>query len=106
MPQVTFRLPDGTEHDVVCDSGTSIMRAAVQSGVPGIVGECGGSALCCTCHVYLDEFIGSQSEINPVENEMLECTASPRKPSSRLGCQVVLGSDNDGATIIVPEAQY
>ncbi|WP_442800067.1 hypothetical protein [Nocardia sp. NBC_01730] len=29
------------------------MHAAVHNGVTGIVGECGGQAMCATCHVLV-----------------------------------------------------
>ncbi|MFJ6569333.1 hypothetical protein ACIQNU_18095 [Streptomyces sp. NPDC091292] len=42
MPKVVYRHADGTETTIDADAGQSVMRAAVQHGVPGIVGECGG----------------------------------------------------------------
>ena len=33
----------------------SIVQAALNAGIGGIVGECGGSMMCATCHVYVRE---------------------------------------------------
>jgi 2Fe-2S ferredoxin len=86
--------------------GQSLMQAAVSAGVRGIVGECGGSAMCATCHVYVDEAFAEQLPA-PLETEleMLECTASERLPNSRLGCQIKLSAALDGLVVRLPERQ-
>lgn len=57
------------------------LQAAVDAGLAGIVGECGGSAMCATCHVYVDEQdAGKFAPPDAPEREMLECTASPVRP--------------------------
>lgn len=71
--------------------GQSLMQAAVSAGVAGIVGECGGSAMCATCHVYVDEAFADQLPTPlDTELEMLECTVSDRLSNSRLACQIKL----------------
>ena len=76
------------------------------SGIPGIVAECGGAAMCATCHVYLDEasapFLPPVSE---VENEMLESVAAGRRENSRLGCQIAVPSGVDEIIVHVPSRQ-
>jgi 2Fe-2S ferredoxin len=97
MPTVIFHR-DGATEVVTADSGSNVMRAAVQNGVAGIVGECGGQAMCATCHVYVREpYLGSLPGISEDEEEMLDCTAAPRdERRSRLGCQLRLGAGADG----------
>ena len=51
MPKVIFHRDGGATDVVDADAGSNVMRAAVQNGVAGIVGECGGQAMCATCHV-------------------------------------------------------
>lgn len=107
MPKVTY-FHDGAVADVLdVDSGTSLMRAALQNGVRGIVGECGGQAMCATCHVYVREpFLDALPEMSEDEDEMLDCAVAPRDPvRSRLGCQVVLDGSLEEIQVDVPASQ-
>jgi ferredoxin, 2Fe-2S len=107
MPKVTFH-HDGAGADVLdVAAGTNLMRAAVQNGVPGIIGECGGQAMCATCHVYVrEDYLAALPEISEDEDEMLDCTVAPRHDArSRLGCQVVVGADLDEIEVDVPASQ-
>ena len=103
MPKVTFIQPDGMENVLEADAGTSVMRTAVSNGVPGIVAECGGSAMCATCHVYVEDgYLEGLPEVSDVEDAMLDCTASERGSNSRLSCQLPI----EGAIAVrIPEAQ-
>ena len=104
MSTINFILPDGTAKSVDVDQGT-VMSAAVEHGVPGVLGECGGSLACATCHVYVE---GGELAVLPepseFENEMLECTASERRVNSRLSCQIQI-CDVDGFTFRIPDSQ-
>lgn len=107
MSKATFH-HDGAEADVVeVGAGVNLMRAAVHNGVPGIVGECGGQAMCATCHVYVREpYLDALPEMSEDEDEMLDCTVAPRDDQrSRLGCQIVLGEDLDEIEVDVPANQ-
>jgi 2Fe-2S ferredoxin len=106
MPKIHFILPDGSERDVEVSAGTSAMQAATGAGLSGIVGECGGSAMCATCHVYVDETWAARLPA-PLANEleMLECTASPRSPTSRLSCQIKMSDEIDGIVLRMPASQ-
>jgi 2Fe-2S ferredoxin len=67
------------------------MRTALSANIVGIVAECGGAAMCATCHVYVDEpFAGLFPAIGEVEDEMLDCAAEGRSASSRLSCQLTM----------------
>jgi 2Fe-2S ferredoxin len=106
MPTVTFLQQDGTAQKVDAAPGTSLMRAAVANDVPGILAECGGQAMCATCHVYIDP--ADADQLPPVtddEDEMLDVTEAERRPTSRLSCQVALDDTLDGLTAHVPETQ-
>lgn len=54
MIAVTFLSEDGTSQVRSAALGTTLMRIAVQSGVQGILAECGGACACATCHVIVD----------------------------------------------------
>lgn len=87
--------------------GESLMQAAVAANVTGIEADCGGLLTCATCHVYVREPFASRLP-PPSDDElgMLEFTASPRQPNSRLSCQIELGDDLDGLTVDLPESQH
>ena len=104
MPSITYTQPDGRTETVEVDSGTSVMRAAIELGIDGIVGECGGQAMCATCHVYV-EHAASLPPLDDAEEEMLECTASDRLETSRLGCQLRAGLHFDEISVRLPEVQ-
>ena len=106
MADVVFRLPDGREQRASGRLGESIMQVATSAGIGGIVAECGGSAMCATCHVYVDEaWLARLSPPLPNELEMLECTAAERLPSSRLSCQIKLTGDLEGIAVRIPDRQ-
>lgn len=83
---ITFIEPDGTRRIIEADPGESLMAAATREGVAGILGECGGAAMCATCHCYLED--GALPPPEPLEAETLEFTARNVTPASRLTCQV------------------
>ncbi|MDP3165275.1 MAG: 2Fe-2S iron-sulfur cluster-binding protein [Hydrogenophaga sp.] len=106
MVDVTLIDAGGLSRTLQVPEGQSLMQAAVSAGVRGIVGECGGSAMCATCHVYVDEAFADRLPA-PLETEleMLECTAGERLPNSRLGCQIKLSTALDGLVVRLPERQ-
>ena len=90
-----------------CKTGQSLMQAALAANIDGIEADCGGLMTCATCHVYVREPHASQLPL-PSADElgMLEFTAAPRKPSSRLSCQIALTEALDGLTVDLPESQH
>jgi ferredoxin, 2Fe-2S len=107
MAKISFHHSDGNVDVLDVERGTSLMRAAVTNGVDGIVGECGGQAMCATCHVYVrPEYLDRLPEIGDDEEEMLECTAGPRDAArSRLGCQIMVGDGLEQIEVDVPDDQ-
>ncbi|WP_433279469.1 2Fe-2S iron-sulfur cluster-binding protein [Pseudonocardia xinjiangensis] len=99
MPSITYVNDDGSQQTVQVAVATSLMKAALANQVPGIVGECGGSATCGTCHVYLDHSTEQFAPPSDDEEDMLEWTAAPRAENSRLSCQLV--PTQDGAELVV-----
>jgi 2Fe-2S ferredoxin len=104
MASITFLHADGTIATVEVPDGMSVMRAAITNDVDGIVGECGGQAMCATCHVYVQDDPGLPPAGDD-EEEMLECTAATREANSRLGCQLRAGRDFASVTVRVPARQ-
>lgn len=106
MPHIIFVQNDGTKVDVDADPGSSVMQVAVANDVDGIVAECGGNAVCATCHVYVTEGpLESLSPISEIEDEMLDCVAAERNDSSRLSCQIAVSDAIDGLVVAIPETQ-
>ncbi len=98
---------DGRRRTVEGRPGRSLMRTAVDAGVDGIAADCGGCLTCATYHVIID---GAWAERLPPptadELAMLEMTAAPRMPTSRLSCQLVLDAELDGLVVQLPATQY
>jgi len=106
MPRVTYVAQDGTETILDIAVGTSVMQAAIYNGIDGIVAECGGSCMCATCHVYVrPDQLGLVPAMQAEEDAMLEGTASPRRPNSRLSCQLAVSPEMDGLVVHLPETQ-
>lgn len=106
MPNVVFELPDGGVQRVDGRAGESVMQTATAAGIAGIVAECGGSAMCATCHVYVDpQWLERLSPPLANELEMLECTAAERLSNSRLSCQIKLSAELDGIAVRIPDRQ-
>ncbi|MBL1418897.1 MAG: 2Fe-2S iron-sulfur cluster binding domain-containing protein [Alphaproteobacteria bacterium] len=106
MPIITYLLADGTKMNIEAEAGANVMRTAIDADVPGILAECGGAAMCATCHVYVEEEKASIfSEISDVEEEMLECVTEERKPESRLSCQLTIPVGVDQVTVQLPVPQ-
>jgi len=106
MPTITFIHPDNRSEDVNAEEGASVMLAALTHGVDGIVAECGGNAVCATCHVYVDEtWLPKLDAMSDDEDALLDGTASERLPNSRLSCQIKVSPALDGLVVRVPERQ-
>ena len=106
MPAITYVSPSDEAYTIEVPLGDSVMEGAVQNGIDGILAECGGNLQCATCHVYVDEaFLGLLEPIKEDENEMLNVTASERKPNSRLSCQLQVTKKLDGLIVQLPPTQ-
>lgn len=106
MPTITFIHADNRVERVEAELGDSAMRAAIVHGIDGIVAECGGSAVCATCHVYVDDdWIGRLAAVGDDEDALLDGTASERRANSRLSCQIKITPELDGLVLRLPERQ-
>lgn len=103
---IYFVSNEGDRKKVSADSGNNLMQVAIDAGVPGILGDCGGACACATCHCYIDqEWAEKVGEPNRIEKQMLECCVEPQD-NSRLGCQVELTDEFDGLVVHLPESQF
>ncbi len=103
MAHVTFVLSDGHEQTVEAPDGSTVMQAALNNSVPGINGECCGSAACATCKVSIDPvWLAKIPDRDEVEESLLEDVES----NVRLSCQIAMRPELDGLIVRVPESQY
>jgi 2Fe-2S ferredoxin len=105
MPRIVFIEPGGGRREIDAPLGITLMEAARQHGVQGVVAQCGGACACATCHVY----IGSSrlARLEPreeMEEAMLEIAWEPRG-NSRLSCQIQITAEMDGLEVTVPQRQ-
>jgi 2Fe-2S ferredoxin len=105
MPRIVFIEPGGARREVTAPIGITLMEAARQHGVQGIVAQCGGACACATCHVYIDpDWMAKLEPREDMEEGMLESAWEPR-PNSRLSCQVHVTAELDGLLVTVPKQQ-
>jgi 2Fe-2S ferredoxin len=106
MAKITFIQLNGDEVMVEAESGQSVMEVAVNEGIENIIGECGGTMSCGTCHCYVDnswlDKLEFQSEL---EQAILKGTVEPNQ-NSRLSCQISMSDALDGLIVFVPKAQF
>jgi 2Fe-2S ferredoxin len=97
----------GTRRSIEGRPGRSLMQAATAAGIAEIAADCGGLLSCATCHVIVDEAWAARlPPPSADELSMLELTAAPREPNSRLSCQLVLDTALDGLSVRLPPRQY
>jgi ferredoxin, 2Fe-2S len=106
MPLVTYISASGASRKIDVPLGMSVMQAALNNRVEGIPGECGGNAMCATCHVYVDPaFLDQIPAATANEKFMLSIAAEGPQPNSRLSCQIKMTVQLDGLTIRIPAKQ-
>jgi len=106
MAKITYVDFGGRPTTVDVPDGWSLMQGAVTNNIEGIVGECGGSMACATCHRYVEE--SRFAELPPPEESelaMLDFAAAEVRPNSRLSCQNKASPAIDGQTVRLPETQ-
>jgi ferredoxin, 2Fe-2S len=102
MVQVTFIEADGTRREIDAKEGEPLMIAARNIGIRGIVAECGGSAMCATCHCYvIFAPDGALPAMRPDEVDTIEFNANAPQDNSRLTCQIKVTPALGGAVFQV-----
>ena len=106
MAHITYIDASWQSTTINLSDGWSLMQGATANGIDGIIGECGGSCACATCHCYVDEArLGDLPAPSEGELDMLENVASERKPNSRLACQIKATAALEGLVVRMPETQ-
>ena len=98
---INFITPDNEKIKVKVEPGTSVLEAAHQNSLP-LEGTCEGSLACSTCHVIMEsEYFNLLDELEEEEQDMLDCAYAVTN-TSRLGCQVIITKELEGATFSIP----
>ena len=106
MPKITFIEFDGSTTEVDGVNGATLMQTAIDNNVTGILGDCGGSCACATCHCYVaEEYLAKLAAPDETEEAMLEMAVEP-KDNSRLSCQIELTDELDGLAVTLPSSQF
>lgn len=106
MPRIIFHGSDGGRSELEVTIGNSLMEAAVDNGVAGIVAECGGACACATCHSYVAEaWLDKLPAISEMEDMMLDALPD-RRVNSRLACQIEMTEVLDGLEIHAADNEH
>jgi 2Fe-2S ferredoxin len=106
MANITFVEASGQSTSVNLAEGWNLMQGAIANGIDGILGECGGSCACATCHCYVDEArLGDLPPAAENELDMLDNVAAERRPNSRLACQIKASAALEGLIVHLPAMQ-
>lgn len=105
MVEITFVEHDGRRQTVEAEPQQTLMQAATQNGVRGILAECGGARVCGTCHCYIDE-TWQEMTGTPCEDErMLTEFSEHHRADSRLSCQIRVSEAMAGMVVRLPPSQ-
>jgi 2Fe-2S ferredoxin len=105
MVKITFRDQGGRSTSIDARVGESLMSQAKAWSVAGIDADCGGSMVCGTCQVFIDEpWLQALPPASAGEAALIEFSLYPRD-ASRLSCQIVVTDAMAGMTLEVPSAQ-
>ncbi|WP_339751036.1 2Fe-2S iron-sulfur cluster-binding protein [Algoriphagus aquimarinus] len=100
MAKITFITSDSQTITLEGFSG-SVMALAVENGIKGIDGDCGGVCSCATCHVHVaPEDMEKTGNASQIESDMLELDDNVDK-YSRLSCQLQISESLDGVILRV-----
>jgi len=98
---ITFITRTGNSVQVDAEIGQSLMWVA-QSADLDVEGACEGNMACATCHMIIAD--GAYASLTPPSDEELDMLdlAQDLRPTSRLGCQIVVTEAMEGWTVTLP----
>ena len=96
-------LADGSIKTVTVEEGTHLLKAAHDNEID-LEGSCEASLACSTCHVILPSDIYDKLPEPEEEEDDLLNLAFGLTHTSRLGCQVKVTKEFEGAVVSIPTA--
>lgn len=93
-------LPDGRIVSCLAAEGFNLVELMRSAGLP-VKAECGGSCVCATCHVRLDD--AWVSRVEPAGDEELDKLdeIAGADEASRLACQIRMRANLDGLHVML-----
>ncbi len=102
MAKITLIEACGEVHEIDAKAGTSLLDAALDSGITSMEGMCGGACACGTCHCYIEEpFVELVGPADEEEGMVISGLDEPEE-NSRLACQVIIDDSLDGLVVTLP----
>ena len=105
LPKITFIEPDGTSRSIDAEDGDTILDVAQRHGID-LEGACEGGMACSTCHVFVAEDWFERLKVASEEEEDMLDMAVDLRPTSRLGCQILLVDALDGLVVSLPSEHH
>lgn len=106
MTRIIFLEFNGAKHEIDAENGVSVMQNALNNGVPGILGDCGGTCACATCHGYVEHAFAERIPPAGADERGILEGALNVEADSRLTCQIVVGPELEGMVVRLPESQF
>ena len=101
MPKLIVVTREGEEHEIMGETGLSVMEVIRDAGIDEVLALCGGCCSCATCHVHVDpEFAAKLPPMSEDENDLLD-SSSDRDDRSRLSCQIEFSDALDGLKVTI-----
>ena len=105
MTKVIFVDSNDNRHTIDAKDGDNLMQVAISHNLPGIDGDCGGSAACGTCHVRIaPEWRLLVGELSGIARDLLDFSGKLCE-ASYLACQIQVDPSIDGLEIQLSREQ-
>ncbi len=105
MATVVFVNHAGATYKVEAPINKSLMQVALDNSVPGILGDCGGSCSCATCHGYVEDPWAAQLPPRSETEAFLLEGVPDLRGNSRLCCQIRMTEALAGVVVHLPQEQ-
>jgi len=105
VPRVSYLSADGERTTIHIDPGETVLDGALDNGIAGLLGQCGGGCLCATCHCYVEPVWAARLPAPDADELELLDYVPGRDARSRLACRITVTADLEGLEVRLPEAQ-
>jgi ferredoxin len=78
MPVINYIEFDGSKYSVEVAEGANLMQGALDNMIEGIIAECGGCCVCCTCHCMIHNGKMLRAALLAAKMNYLRCSANAK----------------------------